>query len=188
MLCLGLGLAALAPAAAPARASTRQPARAAARPAAESREGTPPKPAETAAAPTPTHVEAANIEYLYKERRTVMTGKPLVKLRRDDATLVCHQMVADNDEAGDIRTATCEGDVKLSRGEQTVTCREATYDAAAGTIVCRGDGVLVDGATVLRASEFTYELGRDRVVAKDVKGTVYRRPGQKLPGARERSR
>src|SRR5512143_3052530 len=81
-------------------------------------------------APPPTHVEADHIEYRYKERQTVMTGKPLVTLIRDNAHLVCRRLVADTTDGGDIEHAVCEGDVKLTRGERTVTCARATYDGA----------------------------------------------------------
>ena len=147
-----------------------------------------PAPAPTKPAPSPTHVEAANIEYQYREKRTVMTGKPLVTLRRDDAILVCRRMVAENDDAGDIRHAVCTGDVKLTRGEQIVTCQQATYDAPAATIVCTGDTVLKDGASVLHSTEVTYDIERDRVLARNSKGTIFQRPGQKLPAPRERAR
>ncbi len=143
-------------------------------------------PSKTATIPgsgsVPTRVEAADIEYLNKERRTILTGKPLVTFWREDAILVCRRMVADNDDAGDIRHAVCQGDVKLTRGDQVVTCQEATYDAPAATIVCRGDPVLKDGASVLRSEEVVYDLARDRVLAHRSKGTIYQRPGQKLPG------
>ncbi len=141
-------------------------------------------PPKTATVPgsVPTRVEAADIEYLNKERRTILTGKPLVTFWRADAVLVCRRMVADNDEAGDIRHAVCQGDVKLTRGDQVVTCQEAPSDAPADTIVCRGDPVLKDGASVLRSEEVVYDLARDRVLTHKSKGTIYQRPGQKLPG------
>jgi lipopolysaccharide transport protein LptA len=135
----------------------------------------------SASAP-PTHVEADGIEYLYKERRTIMTGKPLVKFTREDAVLVCRRMVADHDEAGDIRHAVCEGDVKLTRGEKVVTCDRATYDAAADRIVCRGQPVLRDGASVMHCEEVIYDVERDKVFLKQGRGTLIQKPGQRLPG------
>jgi len=133
----------------------------------------------------PTHVEADNIEYLYKEHRTIMTGKPLVTLVRQDATLVCKKLVADNDAEGDIQHAECFGDVKLTRGDKYVTCQHATYDAEAGKIVCRGEPVLHDGPSILHCEEVVYDLETDRVLAQRGKGTVYQKPGQKLPGAKD---
>ncbi len=130
----------------------------------------------------PTHVVADHIEYRYRERRTVMTGKPLVVLTREDAVLVCRRLVADNDEAGDIQHAVCEGDVKLTRGERVVTCARATFEAAEGKVVCRGDPVLRDGASVMRCEEVVYDLDRDRVTARQVKGTLVQKPGQAVPG------
>ncbi len=132
-------------------------------------------------APAPaTHVEAANIEYQYKQRRTVMTGNPVV-FTREDARLVCRKLTADNDEGGEIRHAVCEGDVKLTRGEKAVTCARATYDSAGGRVVCRGDPVLHDGASVVRCDEVVYDLDQDKVTVTQAKGTLVQSPGQPLP-------
>ena len=78
---------------------------------ATARVGTRAQSAKSAAPTPPTHVEADAIEYLYKEHRTIMTGKPLVTFTREDAKLVCRKMVADHDPAGDIHHAVCDGDV-----------------------------------------------------------------------------
>lgn len=137
--------------------------------------------AAPAAAPPPTHVDADRVEYLYKERRTVMTGNPVV-MTRDDARLFCKKLVADNDEAGEIRHAICEGDVKLTRGEKIVTCARATYDGQTSTVTCRGDPVLRDGPSIMRGEELVYDLDRDRVLLTHaVKGTLVQRPGEALP-------
>ncbi len=143
-------------------------------------------PGPSAAAP-PTHVEADAIEYLYKERRTIMTGRPLVTFTREDATLVCKKMVADHDQAGDIHHAVCEGDVKLTRGEKIVTCNRATYDAATSKIVCRGDPILRDGASIMYCEEVVYDLDQDRVFLKQGKGTLIQKPGQSLPGKKAKA-
>ena len=145
-------------------------------------------PAAKPAAPAPpTHVQAASADYDYKRRRTVMTGAPLVTLTRDDATLVCRKLVADSDDAGQIRRATCDGDVKLTRGEREVTCAHATYEAATGKVVCVGGPVLKDGPSVLRCDELVYDLDADRVSLKSPKGTLVQRPGQALPVVRKKA-
>jgi len=133
------------------------------------------------AAPTPpTRVEADAIEYLYKEHRTVMTGRPFVTFRRADATLVCRKMVSDHNQEGDIYHAVCEGDVKLTRGEKFVTCKRATYDAETSRIVCRGDPVLHDGKSIMYCDEVIYDIERDKVFLKQSKGTIFQKPGQVL--------
>ncbi len=139
-------------------------------------------------APPPTHVEADHIEYRYKEHQTVMTGKPLVTLRRDDARLVCQRLVADTTDGGEIRHAVCEGDVKLTRGDRTVTCARATYDGATGRVVCRGDPVLRDGDSVIQCDEAVYDLDQDRVQLKKPRGTLVQKPGQPLPIAKGHAR
>lgn len=149
---------------------------------ATSRAGSRAQSATSARPAPPTHVDANAIEYLYKERRTIMTGKPLVTFTREDAKLVCRKMVADHDPAGDIDHAVCEGDVKLTRGEKVVTCNRATYDAATSKVVCRGDPVLHDGASIMHCEEVIYDLDLDRVFLKQGKGTLIQKPGQSLPG------
>ena len=79
----------------------------------------------------PTHVQAATADYLYKERRTILTGQPLVTFTREDATLVCRKAVAENDAQGEIQRATCEGDVKLTRGGATRCCATAAPSCTA---------------------------------------------------------
>jgi lipopolysaccharide export system protein LptA len=143
-----------------------------------------PARSSAARAVPPTHVVADQIEYRYRERRTVMTGKPLVVLTRGDAVLVCRRLVADSDSAGDIRHAVCDGDVKLTRGDRIVTCARATYDGEEGRIVCRGEPVMRDGESVLRCDELVYDLDADRVTARQASGIVVRKPGQEVPRRR----
>ena len=45
----------------------------------------------------PVHVDADQVQVLYKQRRVVFLGKPLVRLTREDAVLTCRKLVADND-------------------------------------------------------------------------------------------
>jgi lipopolysaccharide export system protein LptA len=190
-------LVARAAAPAPEDGGRRAPAKAAAHAAGQVE--SPRKPAASAkkspANPPPTHVEADHIEYRYKQRETVMTGKPLVTLIREDAKLVCRKLVAENDEAGEIQHAVCEGDVKLTRGERIVTCARATYAASTGRVVCRGDPVLTggdpvlrDAASVMACDELVYELDEDRVLLTRPKGTLVQKPGQGLPVAKGRAR
>ncbi len=141
-----------------------------------------------AKAPPPTHVDADHIEYRYKERQTVMTGKPLVTLTREDAVLVCRRLVADNDAGGDIQHAVCEGDVKLTRADRVVTCQRATYEGATGRVVCRGEPVLHDGESVIHCEVVTYDLDQDRVFLEKPKGTLVQKPGQPLPVAKGKAR
>jgi lipopolysaccharide export system protein LptA len=110
-----------------------------------------------------------------------MTGRPLVTFTREDAVLVCRKATGENDEAGEIRRAVCEGDVKLTRGDRVVTCARASYDAATGRVVCQGDPVLRDGASVVHSDEVVYDLDTDRVTLKGAKGTLVQKPGQALP-------
>ncbi|HET9594840.1 MAG TPA: LptA/OstA family protein [Anaeromyxobacteraceae bacterium] len=136
------------------------------------------------APPPPTHVENTDIEYRYKDKRIFMTGRPLVKFTREDATLVCRKAVGENDDSGEIRRATCDGDVKLTRGERTVTCEHAVYEAATGKVTCRGDPVLRDGDSIVYSDLVVYEIDTDRVTLTKAKGTLVQKPGQPSPVAR----
>ena len=136
-----------------------------------------------AAAPAspPVTVDAAEVEYLYKERKVVFTGKPFVTLSREDARLTCRKLVAENDAEGRIRKATCTGDVKLVRGTRTVTCETATYEEAGSRLTCTGDPVLRDGESVMRGDVLVYDLAADRATLSGAKGTIVPPPGAQLP-------
>ena len=129
----------------------------------------------------PVHVDADSIEYRYKERRAVMTGKPVVTLTRDDAKLVCRKLDAELDDAGRIARAVCQGDVRLTRGERLVTCDRATFESAAGRVTCEGAPQLHDGSSVVRGERLVYDLDEDRVSLTRAQGSIFQQPGQKLP-------
>ena len=135
----------------------------------------PVSPAGVAAAGTqgpPVTVTAEEVQYAYKEGKVVFTGKPLVTLTREDATLTCRKLVAENDASGQIRRATCSGDVKLTRGTRTVTCETATYEEKGARVICTGNPVLRDGENVVRGEVLTYDLADDRATLTQARGTV----------------
>lgn len=136
----------------------------------------------------PVHVDADQVQVLYKQRRVVFLGKPLVRLTREDAVLTCKKLVADNDAQGRIRRAVCTGEVRLTRGERVATCEVATFDAQASTVVCTGNPELRDGKTVMRGEELTYDLAADQVTLSQAKGTVVPAPGDEpVPPRRARA-
>ncbi len=125
--------------------------------------------AGAAAQASPVHVDAAEVRYAFQRREVIFTGKP-VTLTREDARLTCARLVAKNDEAGQIATATCEGDVRLVRGERTVTCQRGLYENAAARVTCEGDAVLRDRGTEARADRLVYELRTDEVRLESAAG------------------
>lgn len=135
-----------------------------------------------AAAPPapPVTVVAEEVQYLYKEGKVVFTGKPLVTLTREDATLTCRKLVAENDAEGRIRKATCTGDVRLTRGTRIVTCETATYEEKSARVTCTGNPVLKDGESVMRGEVLAYDLGDDRATLTSAKGTIVPQPGMEL--------
>jgi lipopolysaccharide export system protein LptA len=104
-----------------------------------------------------------------------------VTLTREDATLTCRKLVAENDAAGKIRRATCTGDVTLTRGPRTVTCETAVYEEATARVTCTGNPVLRDGESVLRGEVLAYDLADDRATLSSAKGTIVPQSGQALP-------
>jgi lipopolysaccharide export system protein LptA len=112
--------------------------------------------------PAPVKVDADAVHYRFQQRQVEFKGNP-VRLTRDDAVLTCRRLLAQNDGAGRIRTATCEGDVRFERGEREVTCDRATFDNAASRLTCDGSPVLKDGASIARGVKLVYDLTTDEV-------------------------
>lgn len=141
--------------------------------------------AGAAAQASPVHVDAAEVRYAFQRHEVVFTGKP-VTLTRDDARLTCARLVAKNDEAGEIVTATCEGDVRLVRGGRTVTCQRGIYENAAARVTCEGDAVLRDRGTEARADRLVYELRTDEVRLESAAGGPVRitLPGEEVEARR----
>lgn len=133
----------------------------------------PPAPGKAAAEPAgppglrpdkPVRMDADEVRFSWKTRQVVVVGKPFVTLLHDDATLTCRRLVGENDQAGKLKVATCEGEVKLVRGLRTVTCDRAVYDRPAARVVCTGNPVLRDpGGTEARATSLTWDLAADEV-------------------------
>ena len=128
----------------------------------------------------PVTVDAEEVQYLYKERKVIFTGKPLVTLTRDDAVLTCRKLVAENDEQGRIRQAVCSGDVKLTRGTRVVTCQTATFEEKAARVTCAGNPVLRDGENVMRGDELVYDLAADKATLSGAKGVILPPPGAEI--------
>lgn len=109
----------------------------------------------------PVRVDSDEVQYAFQKREVTFTGKRPVVLTRDDATLSCRRIVAHTDDAGQIVTAVCTGDVRLVRGLQIVTCDGATFDNAAERVVCEGNAVLRNGAQEGRGARLVYDLKSD---------------------------
>jgi len=129
------------------------------------------------APPVPVQVDADEVHYQYRDRKVLFVGKPLVRLTREDAVLTCKRLVADNDDQGKLEKAVCTGDVRLVRGERTVTCERATFVEKTAVVVCTGNPVLHDGKSVMHGEELTYDLNEDRATLSSAKGTVVPKPG-----------
>lgn len=126
-------------------------------------------------------VQFDEAEYRPRERQTVMSGKPYVTLTRADVTLSCRRLVAENDERGQVRRATCEGEVKLVRGSLSVTCASAVFEEQEARVTCRGEPTIRAGQSVTTGEELIYDLDADKITLTRGKGTLVPEPGQDLP-------
>jgi lipopolysaccharide export system protein LptA len=126
--------------------------------------------AEPTAKRPPVRVDAEEVRYSYKERTITFVGRPTVKLTREDAVLLCAQVLAENDAEGKIARATCTGEVKLVRGARTVTCDTAVFVEATAIVTCRGAAgrpvMMVDGPSTVTGQELLYDLDRDLVTLR----------------------
>jgi lipopolysaccharide export system protein LptA len=127
----------------------------------------------------PVRVDAEEVHYAFQKREVTFTGKDAkpVTMTRDDATLSCRRLVAKTDDAGQIVSAACAGDVRFVRGVKLVTCARATFEAGAERVVCEGDPVLRDGGTEARGTRLVYELKSDEAKLEDAQIIL---PGQEV--------
>ncbi len=119
-------------------------------------------------------ISAKTVRYIFPKHQILYTGDP-VRLTRGDAVLTCKRLGAQLDDADQVQTATCEGDVRFVRAEKVVTCEKATYDEAASRLTCEGKPVIHSGNLSATGTRLVYDLDRDEVTMDDVQGTV---PGQ----------
>jgi len=140
--------------------------------------------AAEASRPAPVRVDADEVHYAFQKREVTFTAKAAkpVLLTRDDATLTCRRLVAKTDDAGQILTATCSGDVRFTRGDRLVTCDHATFEAAKDRVTCEGDPVLRDGTSEVRATRLVYELKTDEAKAEGARITL---PGDEVERKRK---
>jgi lipopolysaccharide export system protein LptA len=120
---------------------------------------------------SPVRVDADEVHYAFQRHEVAFSGKKPVVLTRDDATLTCRRIVAKTDEAGQIVSATCTGDVRFARGVRTVTCDQATFEEAGERVICSGNTVLRDGGTEARGAKLVYDLKADEVSLEGSKET-----------------
>jgi len=125
----------------------------------------------------PVRVDADEVQYAFQKREVTFSGKKPVTLTRDDATLTCRRIVAQTDEAGQIVTAACTGDVRFARGLRVVTCEQATFDNTAERVVCNGNPVLKDGGSEAHGSRLVYDLKSDEA---KLEGATVTLPGEEI--------
>lgn len=141
-------------------------------------------PMKLAAKGEPVYVDAAELQYAPRRREIVFSGSPVVTLTRGDARLTCKRLVVKNDENGRAQTATCEGDVRFTKGPRAVTCATATYDDPAARLTCEGAPVtLRDEGINAQGSHLVYDLNTDEMKLTPSTGTV---SAERLDAAQQR--
>ena len=141
-------------------------------------------PAAEAAKPAPVRVDADEVHYAFQKHEVTFKGteaKP-VTMTREGARLTCARLVAKTDEAGQIVSAVCSGDVRLVRGPRLVTCERATFDAASERVVCEGNPVLRDAGSEARGTRLVYELKSDEA---KLEGAAITLPGAEVEERRK---
>ncbi len=133
--------------------------------------------AEAAKSRAPVRVDAEEVQYAFQKREVTFSGKRPVTLTRDDATLTCRRIVAHTDDAGQIVSASCTGDVRFARGVRVVTCEHATFDNAAEQVVCEGNPVLRDAGSEARGTRLVYDLRSDEA---KLEGAIVTLPGEEI--------
>ncbi len=116
-------------------------------------------------------ITAETVRYQFPKHRIQYTGNP-VRLTRGDAVLTCKRLGAQLDDADQVQTATCEGDVRFERADKVVTCEKATYDEAASRLTCEGKPVIHSGGLSATGSLLVYDLDKDEVTMQGVEGNV----------------
>jgi len=132
----------------------------------------------------PVRVDADEVHYAFQKREVTFTAKDAkpVTMTRDDAILTCRRLVAKTDDAGQIVSAACAGDVRFTRGARVVTCARATFEAAAERVICEGAPVLRDGGTEARGTRLVYELQSDEAKLEGAQITL---PGDEVEERRK---
>jgi lipopolysaccharide export system protein LptA len=130
----------------------------------------------------PIRVDADEVQYAFQKHEVIFSGRRPVVLTRDDATLTCRKIVALTDEAGQIVTATCTGDVRLTRGTRLVTCDQATFHEAEERVICDGNPVLKDGGSEAKGARLVYDLRADEVKLEGAQITL---PGVEIEERRK---
>ena len=131
---------------------------------------------------TPVRVDADEVQYAFQKREVTFSGKRPVTLTRDDAVLTCRRIVAHTDEAGQIVSASCTGDVHFARGARVVTCERATFEEAAERVVCEGNPVLRDAGTEAHGTRLVYDLKADEAKLEGAQITL---PGDEVEQRRQ---
>jgi lipopolysaccharide transport protein LptA len=114
-------------------------------------------------------VSAKQFKYVFPKQQLEYTGDP-VRFTRGDSHLSCNRLVAQLEKNGEVREATCEGNVRFDRADKLVTCEKATYQAAAQRLTCQGKPTIKSGAMTATGKSLVYDLEKDEVTMDEPAG------------------
>ena len=116
----------------------------------------------------PVQIEADTLEVLRKENKIIFTGK--VMLKRSPTTITCRKLTAFYEEKGmEVKTAICEGDVKVTHNDTFGRCTKAIFDNVGGVITMDGSPVVYQQNQIIRGDSLKYYLNDERITGTNVR-------------------
>lgn len=92
-----------------------------------------------------------------------------VVAKTDNLTLQSDKMTVYYTSKGDIERIDCEGNIKLAKGDRTLTSQKATYTAKDSRITFTGEPMAVEGQNIITGSKIIYLIDQDRSIVHDSK-------------------
>jgi len=118
----------------------------------------------------PVQIESDNLEVLRKESKIIFTGK--VILKQAPTTIQCRKLTAyyeEQKQGWDVKTAVCEGDVKVTRLDTYAKCNKATFDNVNQIVTMEGSPVIYQQNQIFRGDILKYYLNDERITGTNVR-------------------
>jgi len=91
-------------------------------------------------------------------------------LKRPPTIILCRKLTAFYEEKGmEVKTAICEGDVKVTHNDTYARCAKAIFDNVGSIITMEGSPVVYQQNQVIRGDLLKYYLNDDRITGTNVR-------------------